>query len=426
MRHVAILGAGFCGTMVAVNLLRSGFPGRVSLVEKSGRFGPGLAYSTPHSCHLLNVPAHNMSALEDDPDHFRRWAGNLNAVSFAPRALYGQYLDELLQETSARHPDRVELVSARAVALAPGLRVELDDGRCLAADQVVLATGNLLQRQEGRDPWAEGPLPRGDALVLGTGLTMVDLCLVLEQRGFRGRILALSRHGRMPAAHALGLSPLPTPELSATSLRELFRELRVACREADARQPGAWRVVLDGLRARTPELWQALSEDDRARFQRHVAGLWDTRRHRMAPEVSRTLARLVREGRLEVLAGRLLEVGEGWASYRPRGASEPRRLEVGTVYNCTGLDMNLLRSQDRLLQQLLGDGLVRPDALGLGLQTDAAGRVLGAAWPDLYALGNLRKGQLWESTAVPELRSQAAAVARSLAQSAKVSVPALT
>ncbi|HWY24061.1 MAG TPA: hypothetical protein VNX47_04035, partial [Nevskia sp.] len=59
------------------------------------------------------------------------------------------------------------------------------------------------------------------------------------------------------------------------------------------------------------------------------------------------------------------------------------------------------------------------DALGLGLLTDAQGALLdrdGQASTWLYTLGPARKGQLWETTAVPEIRVQAQALARRLLQ----------
>jgi len=69
---VAILGAGFCGALLAVHLARAGRA--VTLIDRTGRFGPGLAYGGVHPRHYLNTPAGRTSAFPDDPDHFTRWA----------------------------------------------------------------------------------------------------------------------------------------------------------------------------------------------------------------------------------------------------------------------------------------------------------------------------------------------------------------
>ena len=56
--RIAIIGAGFSGSLLAVQLLRRFSPqARVYLVEKSAQFGRGLAYATGNPNHLLNVRA---------------------------------------------------------------------------------------------------------------------------------------------------------------------------------------------------------------------------------------------------------------------------------------------------------------------------------------------------------------------------------
>ena len=101
---VAIIGGGFSGTIIAVQLLRRAPSLRIGVVDKSSIPGRGLAYSTQYNCHLLNVPAGNMSALHDDPGHFLRWARAncgpaVHAESFVPRMAYGRYIGSLLEET---------------------------------------------------------------------------------------------------------------------------------------------------------------------------------------------------------------------------------------------------------------------------------------------------------------------------------------
>lgn len=72
IEHVAIIGAGFSGTLQAINLLRHEGP-RATLIERAPVAGTGLAYGAAHPSHVLNVRAANMSAFPDDPSHFVRW-----------------------------------------------------------------------------------------------------------------------------------------------------------------------------------------------------------------------------------------------------------------------------------------------------------------------------------------------------------------
>ena len=100
---IAIVGGGCSGLLVAVNLFRQGFQGRVTVIEPRSRLGAGLAYSTSVIQHLLNVPAGKMSALPEQPGHFLEWLRanhwpDAKPDSLAPRKLYGQYLQEVLKQ----------------------------------------------------------------------------------------------------------------------------------------------------------------------------------------------------------------------------------------------------------------------------------------------------------------------------------------
>ena len=64
-----------------------------------------------------------------------------------------------------------------------------------------------------KDPWAAGALdvdPDGEVLLLGTGLTMLDIAIALKEHGHRGVIHAVSRRGLLPQPHRVSIRP-PTP-----------------------------------------------------------------------------------------------------------------------------------------------------------------------------------------------------------------------
>ena len=430
---VAIVGGGASGTLVAVQLLRQARgPLRVALVERSGALARGLAYGPAEPCHVLNVPAGRMSALPEDPDHFVRWCG-AGPDEFVGRATYGAYLEALLSEARAGAAPGVVLfaVPADVVRASVGdqdVRLVLRGGGELDARTTVLALGNFaspeLQVPDGglylsalyrRSPWEPGALdgidPEAPVLLLGTGLTMVDAALSLRRRGHRGPIEALSRHGLLPHVHT-DAEPSPV-RIGAAGLRGLLRALRAAAR----REPD-WRSAFDTLRPVTQRIWIRLPLAEKRRFLRHLRTFWDVHRHRMAPVVADAIAHLRGRGQLRVHAGRVhsfaLTDGIALARFRPRGERLLQKLHAALIVNCTGPAAHLSEVQHPLVASLLEQGLARADVLGMGFLTDAGGSLLGGGNGQLFTLGTLRRGELWETTAMPELREQARALAERL------------
>lgn len=436
VERVAIVGGGFSGAMQAINLLRHKGPSAV-LIERRPVVGRGTAYSSSLDDHLLNVRASNMSALPDDPGHFVRWLawkGLGRAADFVSRKTYGQYLAELLGEAVAESGGRLTVVRDEAadISFSPGgATVELAGGEAVQADAVVLAVGNLPPHEppalaEARlspdchaaDPWAENAAEGlGDddcVLILGTGLTMVDAALLLDARGFRGRIVAMSRRGLLPRPHrAEGEPAAALAERPALSPAALVRGVREKAGEV------GWRSAVDALRPYTQSMWLAASEEERARFLRHLRPWWDVHRHRLAPAVAERIEAMRASGRLAIVAGKIVAArqtsGGVEVTWRPRGADEVSRLAVRRIINCTGPQGDLLRASEPLLRRLLERGMIRPDAQRLGIEVNRQAEVIGAdgrAEPRLFAIGPMTRGAFWEIVAVPDIRVQSWAVAR--------------
>lgn len=436
---VAVIGGGFSGLLTAIHLLRQS-PGLVvRLVERAPRFGRGRAYQTAHPDHLLNVRASNMSAFPDQPDHFRDWLANAGvarpAEAFVSRGRYGDYLQSLLREevSDPSRAGRLLLEADEAVGAAPAegrLRVTLGVGRTFDADAVVLALGLLPPAPPPgaepevlahpayvADPWRVDPeaAPQDDILLLGSGLTMVDVALSLAGEG--RRLTALSRHGLVSRSHA-PTGSAPAPEGSLATPRAALRTLR-----AQAEKVG-WREAVDGIRPLTQEVWRSWPLSQRRRFLRHARPWWDVHRHRMAPTIAARLSGLVVSAELEVLAGRLEHVaveGDGFAvRFRPRGEREPVTRSFAAIVNCSGPRGDAEAASAGLLADLRRRGALRRDPLGLGLDIDERLRVIGAdgrPTPGLFAVGPLTRAAVWEALAVPDLRNQTAEVARVVARS---------
>jgi uncharacterized NAD(P)/FAD-binding protein YdhS len=429
-----VVGAGFCGTLLAIHAARLGMA--VTLVERGGRFGPGLAYGAAGPLHLLNTPAGRMSAFADEPEHFVRWAQGrglaVSGGSFLPRSLYGEYLAELLRGCPE---GQVRCRTGQVVAVAPG-GVRLGDGGELRADRVALCPGNLPRADIAEVGWLRGdPRYVGDpwrmdaarldraapVMLLGSGLTGLDIAITLAAAGQRGTMHLVSRHGLLPQAHRTAAQPgsYATPEVASwpASARGMLAALRREVRVAAA-AGFDWREVIASLRGVTQGLWRRLGERERERFVRHLRPYWDSHRHRAAPETARAIAELQAAGRLQVHAGRVAAVedaDDGLVVTLVRGGSR-RSIAVGALINCTGPAADLRRCDDPLLCDLLDRGLARLDPLGLGLVADDDGRLIGAdgASSGLWLAGPLRRGALWEGTAVLELAEQVAALATAL------------
>jgi uncharacterized NAD(P)/FAD-binding protein YdhS len=445
---IVIIGGGFSGTMVAIHLARLGgaCPLRIVLVERGCRFARGLAYGTRCEQHLLNVPAALMSALPDEPTHFFDWLKakdpTAHAGTFAPRAVYGDYLEELLRTTLRDAEVPIELVQDEVVDLRHGADaaralVRTSTGRLIVADRVVLAMGNQpphdppgVQHPDGvrryaSNPWGPGALEglkADEAIVLvGSGLTAIDVVVEANARGHRGEIHAISRHGLLPCRHQPAV-PRPHFKLgrepaTARVLLKTVRSEAAKCQE----EGGDWRSIVDGLRPVAQTLWRSLENGERQRFVRHLASHWDVHRHRVAPEIDDLLQSRLRDGRLQVIAGRVVSTKEDEGhivvTFQRRGESRDETLAATRVINCTGPARDIRLSTSKLMQSILATGIGRPGPLALGLDVSDSGALIGedgVVSDRLHAIGPLLKDQLWETTAVRELRNQAAELARRL------------
>ncbi|SOB87248.1 Uncharacterized NAD(P)/FAD-binding protein YdhS [Sphingomonas guangdongensis] len=438
IEHVAIIGGGFSGALQAINLLRHEGP-RATLIERRPVVGKGLAYGAAHPDHVLNVRAGNMSALPDDSGHFVRWLearGVREAPSaFIPRLTYGIYLAEQLAAAAARAPDRLRIVTGEVTdVIHDGTAcVRFADGTTVRADAAVLAVGNLPPhtppglrpetlpgaRYFG-DPWdadiAAGLVDTDRVLIIGSGLTAVDVALMLEANGFGGEIVAMSRRGLLPRPHdragAAWQRINERPKLSASALVRRVRDRGTAI---------GWRQAVDELRPFTQAMWANASDAERARFLRHLRPWWDVHRHRLAPEVHDRLQAMIARGQLQVVAGkpaRFEATATGVAvHWRPRGRDEEVVLPVTRIVNAIGPQGDLTRTAEPLLASLRERGLIRPDAAHLGIDVDASAATIdgggrASAW--LYALGPMTRGAFWEIVAVPDIRTQTWSLARRL------------
>lgn len=436
---LAIVGFGFCGLAVLINLVRARSRARVTVVAED-QSGLGVAYGTRAPAHLLNVPTARMGAWADEEEHFLRWLGTpagqkAAAVlgveipasdDYAPRALYARYLGGL-REAALRHPTTVErarFVKMRADRLVPrpgGGWIVQGVGSEVHARACVLAVGNeprrvfgSLRHRDLHDGWSLSPedcLPANSIVLVGSGLTALDAVLQLRGYGYTGEILMLSRSGALPQAH-----PRPRERLAVSAedlagmktLNDVLSYIESCCAAGHD-----CRTVIDGLRPHTSEVWQRLSDGEQREAVSRWASAWNRARHRCAPEVASKLAREFASGTLRLAAARrvapMLDADKLSVRYEQVDGTSCH-LDGVTVIDCTGQQLSCQGTRQPLLRGLLDDGLCTPHPTGLGL---SAGPDLEVA-EDVYALGAILTGQLWETIAVPELRQQAAHISEQL------------
>src|SRR5271169_2300610 len=450
---LVIVGAGFSGTVLAANLLRRppAAPTDIVLAERGREMGRGVAYASREFPYLLNVPASRLSADSRDPLQFLSFArarlGTADGEDFLPRALYGDYLQELLLQAERAAPPHVRLV--RLFGEVTGI-VQRDGAKPLAAQlaqrEPILADFVILAFGVAPPPlpaWAAGIWHHGafrqdprdlpntlskehSVLIVGNGLTMADAASLLSRDAGRAPMLhTISRRGLLPrsqTAFRAGATPQGGEALLACahSLKGLLKAGRTLAREME-NSGGDWREAVTFMRKMAPRLWRQLPAAEQRRFVRHLQAHWDVHRHRLPPQMSERIEHLRRSGRLQVNAGRLQNVvaadGRLRVSWRPRGSSELKQLLVDLVVNATGPNFGIDDSTDTLVSSLRTSGLVSADALRLGIRTARFGacrNAQGVASKHMFYLGPMLRADHWEATAALELRDHAEQLAAHL------------
>ncbi|ANH98662.1 pyridine nucleotide-disulfide oxidoreductase [Pseudomonas koreensis] len=456
---ILIIGGGLSGTMLAVQLLRRPGQRRILIIEPRAELGRGEAYSAVELGHTLNGNAARMSVDPDNPDDLTQWltthiagggwpesAEQKVPVSelFPPRGLFGVYVQQRLAQArlvGAQQGSTLEHVCAEVVDLqtaVDSVQLTLNDGRRLSAAYAVLATGMFPAARTPQknssglnaaalDPWDVAAMRQLDAqstvLIIGSGLTMVDAVVSLEQAGHRGPIEVFSRHGLLP--HVRRQPPTWVDFLaedpSIRTPRQLLRELRRQCRDAIA-QGIDWQAPLDTVRAHIGRLWSQATDVQRRQFVRHVRPWWESHHHRSPPLSAALVERLHRDGRLRIQAASFkgLEPASGAGvsiRLRRRGEADTCVVHGAALINSSGIEYDWRRVARPLPQQLLARGLVRPGPLALGIAAAVDGAVLdaeGQAGSRLFAMGPPLRGMWWESTAVTDVALQAKALAARL------------
>jgi uncharacterized NAD(P)/FAD-binding protein YdhS len=461
MKRLVIIGGGFCGCITAVNLMRLCHkPVRITIVNSGHPACRGIAYDGRQRNHLLNVAAKNMSALADQPQHFVEWLREsseyrdqpLHSIRelFVTRQTYGDYLQSLFDwhVKNVAQPKGIqvewiaeEVTDARVVGREFWLAI---GSREVAADKIVLALGNFaptpfrlsgLNVRDPRyigDPWgdwvAQLPSLDQDILLIGSGLTMIDVFFTLRDLPWTGKIHAVSRSGLLPLPHFTGPEYPDFTDMEAANLtlRQIVSLFHRHYRLARSRNINP-AILVDKLRTMTQRLWQRFTVKEKRQFCRHLRSRWNATRHRVSTEAHRQVQEAISSGRLELIKGRLRHCAETDDGLRfSIEGGRTAFITASAVINCTGPRETCFPSDRPLLNRLEAQGLVQPDELNMGIRVTEDFSVIdreGHGSESLFAVGPLLRGTLWETTAVPELRSQTFRLARTIAEQLDLGQP---
>lgn len=448
-QHIVIIGGGFSGTALALNLLRHGPDDwYITLVEPRAQLAQGVAYGTNDPAHRINVPASRMQLTAAEEGDFDRWYRTSSLINDDPAAItadgsvypqrgaFARYVREKIAQAQHQSTSRLIHVQDHAVDWQHG-HIVTAGGQRLQADKVVLAishpapgtSDNTLQRHKKviANPWRSGALeviaPGARIAILGTGLTMADLVATLHRRGHRGHISAFSRRGLLPRNNLTVQTGdyVPEPHAPLKSVRTMLRAIRDEIRRA-GQQGLPWQLVLDDIRQHGQSLWQQLSLDEQRRFLRHLRPWWDVHRYRIAPQVAAVLTLWQQSGQLQVAAARLAEIRDadnGLALTLALRHGGTQTLNVDWLILATGPNHGALIQSDRLLTQLAEQGYLHADALGLGIAVDAQSHAVnarGQTVPWLYVVGPAARGRFGELMGLPQVAEHAETLAQTLIQ----------
>jgi uncharacterized NAD(P)/FAD-binding protein YdhS len=428
-KKIAVIGGGFSGTMVIRQLIDQGFTGTIDRFFRSESQTVGPAYQESSSSLLLNVRSQNMSAFPDDQSHFLRflqteYPEQALPKEFVPRSIYGAYLTKIWHET-------------QTLAKEAHIQLKLfseSQPNYEQYDTIVLATGNELPRvptalsanvgsssfYQG-NPWnidfdrIDRALP---IFILGNGLTMIDTVFSLRKAGFQQNIVALSTHGFNMLAHPENEELIDPKELPLNmDLASLIHFFNV---QRKTRSTTQFLLLIDSFRSHFSSWWQGFSLQEKQAFLNRLRHIWGTIRHRIPEKIARTIHEEQEKGQLTVCAGKLasIHLTNRGGSIQYFFGKEKIQNDFACLINCTGPETAITRMTNPVIHELNKRGWIEPDMVHQGIKMDPTDHtVLGKAPIKIFALGNLCKGTLWESTAIGELRAQAKLIAKAILES---------
>jgi uncharacterized NAD(P)/FAD-binding protein YdhS len=453
--RVAIIGGGYTGAIIAYLLAQRSHESlaAITVFEPRETLGAGLAYGSSDPHLRLNVAAHRMRAVPGAPSAFFNWLETNSRLStdtasitrggtFSRRRDFSLFMGDLLSPfIETGQVDHIRQRATKAERNGSSWTITRADGLKEEADTLIVATGHASPKIPDQIPASlvrsrrcipadrlenvAADIDTGEnILVLGTGLTALDVVATLKGRGHRGSIQLVSRNGLLPRPQASGdFAPFGEFDISDVTALGLLRQVRALT--AETQKAGLpWQSVMDALRHHGQAIWRQFPEPEKRRVLRHLRRLYEVHRFRMPPQVEALLEEggctLLEEGgctQINVSRGRLQSIREVdrrlQATFLKPRTEGIAIFEVDRMIIATGPDAANALDYQTLLRAMRVSGHLVPDPLGLGIACDECCRAISSAGlpqTSLLVAGPLTRGTFGEITGVPEIAAQATAI----------------
>lgn len=396
MIKIAIIGCGASGTMILANLVRFAKYEEleITVFHHGTPLACGIAYSTQTDSHLLNVTASEMGVWSGNKNDFYEWLqkyhpGKYHEKSFVPRKIFGEYLKTILEEakcTAETKNIKVIFINKEITELPIGF------------DHICLALGNKLKKFDLQESEFNGTSVKHMAIA-GTGLSMIDAVIWLDEQNYRGKITLLSLNGKLPYPHSLDTKVkvinTARPGDDLATVLEKFQEM--------VKQYHDWRSVVDSFHTHCNQIWYKWSLADKQEFLAKYNSDWGLLRHRIAVEMDQQARNFFDKIKLEIISSKVDSVtaaGNGYKVILNNG----HYIDCNKVINCMGL--NLDARAHPIYADLINKGVLQTSDVKIG--------VVPPQQENLHIIGSALIGYLFESIAIPDLRHQAVAIARKI------------
>lgn len=424
---IAVIGFGFCAKILISHLIAKDKKSKFLIFDykKENLQNHAFANFSPH--YILNVSANNMSAFSNNKYDFcnflqKNYPQILNKIGesgHAPRHIYGEYIEEISSKY-LNNNQQISFIQKEVVTITTNSEanffITTKDNEKFEANKVVIATSFKQKTLPFSTPksgkiinklwndslnFHQNPLDNNSTcLIVGAGLSAVDVIVGLKNKNFTGKIFVNSRRGNFPKPHIS--EEFEKPDfIKATDAKNgiLFLCLKIR-KFLKENKEFDLRHVVDSIRNITQELWHNLDNDNKKKLLR-LLPYWNIFRHRAPAQSIEIIEQMIKNKQLEIIKGKIESVEE--KNGKIIANFDNKKVTTDYLVNCLGFEFN--PNKYNLFKQMIDEKLLAPDIM-----------MVKSANKNIHLLGGLNIGKHFEITSVPSLRVDVENLAQHLQQ----------